>query len=306
MKVFYFLIIILIIYFITTHINVVHIETLSPVEQKELNKKSKYKSRLTDTYVKADLQEEIPNKQINQENTTIENFTTNTTAQSRLFENERIYSGSQYNSRNYKKDYYDLTPDNVRPKLELPNMNDLFILIRSEYIDNTYTTDKYKFNSSNLPVTNRYPNKNTVILDKKYTSAIKMDIMSWNDLFSMYYDLDKKLISVKDIKLIFIMETEYEFIIQAIVKLSYRNKAMYFQVKYYGIINKTDDILNGLPDTDYELKLIELKPVAGSEFSSQPNPMNQDASGPFMSMDSQMDYVNKINKMHREETNMYI
>lgn len=312
MKLFYFLIIVLIIYFIATRINVVHITTLPETQQKELNKKSKFKSRLSDIYIEQDQSGETVPKEVEPSNTTsyfvgkntpqIEHFTA---SEEKLLDNESVYSGSQFNSRNYKRDYYDLTPTDVCSKLALPNMNDLFILLRSEYIDTTYAQNKYKFNSINLPVTNRYPNKNTIILDKKYTSAIKADIMSWNDLFPKYYDLNEKLIIVKDIKLIFIMETEFEFVIQAIVKLSYRHKPMFFKVQYHGSVNKTDDILNGQSDTQYELKLIELTPVAESEFTSQPNPNNQAEQSTFVSMDQQLKYVDKINKMHKEETNIY-
>jgi len=293
MKLLYFLLIVLIIYFITTQINVVHINTLPQNQQNELRNRSEFRSHLLDNYIKCD----SPIDQLDRPNP-VEHFEFK---ENEFLKNTELYSARQYNSRNYKHDYFDM---NGRP-IELPNANDLFILLRSEYIDSTYANNKYKFNITGLPVTSRYPNKNTIKPDKKYVSVIKRDIMSWNNLFPKYYHTDKRLITIQDIKPIFIMETEFEFVVQAIVKLSYRNKSMHFRVEYYGQINRTDDILNGPSDT-YTIRLVGLKPISKSDFDIQPDPNNQEERGPFISMDSQLKYVDKINQMHKAETNIYI
>lgn len=284
MKIFYFLLVILAIYFIMTRIDVVHINTLPHTQQSELQNRSKFRSHLLDNYVKSD-------SNANQ----IEHFAFK---ENEYLKNTELYSAKQFNSPDYKHDYFDLytTP------MTLPTANDLFILLRSEYIDSTYANNKYKFNITNLPTTNRYPNMDTTAEDKKYIKQIKHDIMSWNNLFPKYYHTNKRLIIIKSIKLIFIKETEFEFVVQAIVKLSYRNRLMHFQVEYYGQINRTDDILNGVGNTT-TIKLVGLIPMSRSDFDIQPDSMYQEARSPFISMDEQLKYVNKINQMHLDEMN---
>jgi hypothetical protein len=293
MKLIYFLLVVLAIYFIATSINLVHINSLGPKQQKELKEKSKFKSYMAN-YVKCDSNE---SNKLQENFEPKENFAFK---ENEYLKNSELYSAKQYNSPNYKHDYFDLLG---RPII-LPGANDLFILIRSEFIDSTYHNNKYKFNLMGLPVTNRYPNKNTLTLDKKYVKKVKQEINQWNNIFPRYYNTSEKLIHIQDIKPIFIMETDFEFVIQTLVKLLYRGKTMHFYVEYYGQINKTDDILNGAMDT-YDLQLIGFKPISKKEYESQPFPADQEEMSAFMPIEKQRELANKVKQMHINETGIW-
>ncbi len=289
MKPIYFLFIVIAIYYIITKINVVHVNTLPFKQKKELRKRSKFRSMIVDNHVRCDNENEST-KPAEEPVTFKEN---------ELLKYTDIYSASGKNTRDYKHDYFDFLSEPI----ELPGANDLYILLRSEYIDTEYIRNKYRFNITNQPVTSRYPNKYTISQDKKYLSKIKKDIRSWNNIFRKYYHTDKKLIDILDIKLIFITETDFEFVIQGMIKLSYKNKTMHFRINYYGQINKTDDFLNGGTNT-YMLQLYNLQPISKSEFDSKIDAVNLEERTPFMSMEDQMTYVDKINKTHQNKTDM--
>jgi hypothetical protein len=208
------------------------------------------------------------------------------------------YSGEQYNSPNYKRNYYDFSDSPVR---ELPNASGLIELIKSEFVDDQYTFNQYKFNTANLPVTTRYPNRNTKLEDNKYLRVIKNDINKWNTLFRKYYDTNKKLIKIIQLKLIFVMETEAEFVVKVWAALLYRGRTLHLEITYYGEKERSDEFLRG-EQIVYIPQLVSVKPIPKSDFDVQPLPMTQDEKGPFMSMDSQLQYVDRINKMHRDET----
>jgi hypothetical protein len=289
MKLIYFLLIVLAIYLLATSINVVHINSMPAEHQAELKEKSKIRSYLKNDNVECKSSTTAPPLQ--------ENFDFK---ENEYLKNSELYSAKEYNSPNYKHDYFDLES---RPII-LPTANDLFILIRSEFIDSTYHNNKYKFNITGLPVTNRYPNKNTLKQDKKYVKKVTQQIDLWNNIFPRYYNTSDRLIQIKEIKPIFIMETDFEFVIQTLVRLLYRGKTMHFYVEYYGQINRTDDILNGVGDT-YDLQLIGFKPVSKSEFDAQPFPTDREEPSAFMPIAKQQEYAEKVNQMHRRETGLY-
>lgn len=266
MKLIIFLVIVIIIYYLATKIKVVHIDNLPPNNKKELVTRKKIKDILTSSYVKDTSREER-----------IENFV-----------NNLEFDEPTNLSRNF------------------PNACNLVDLIRKEFVDS-----QYKFNIPNLPQTTRYCTKYTKYLDDKYLEQIKQNINDWNEIFN-----HKNIILIKGIKPIFVIETEAEFVIKVNISLLYLNKTMHLEAEYYGQIEKSDEFLNGGFDS-YILQLVSIRPIKRSEYDTTPTPMDisgetyagsfdskhkqSDINNPFMSMDEQLNYVDRIKKMHRDE-----
>ena len=255
----------------------------------ELKNRSKFKSMLLHSHIKCD-----QNKIILDDNKNVSDDNKITFRDNKTIGYTDKYSSEEFQSTDYKHNFYDFSGGNI----ELPNASNLLILIKSEYVD-----DQYRFNVSNQPVTTRYPNSNTCVIDGKYIKHIKRSIQSWNELFYKYYQTNEQLLVVKDIKLFFVLETLNEFIIKANVSLLYLGKTLHLQVSYYGEIERTDDFLNGQTDK-YVLQVTEVRPITKTEFGEKIIPAtSQSDTWPFMSMYDQMKYVDRINKLHQSEYN---
>jgi len=289
MRLIYFSLVVIAIYFISSLVNVVHINTLPPQQQEELNQRLKFRS----DYLSSHLKDKTGQKE--------EDSHAQQTPQSLDFEqnvwirNNDLYSATQKNSRDYKRDYFDLE----KLDMKLPTGNELFILLRSEYIDSTQDQANYRFNLINLPVTTRIPTASTASLDRKYEKLLRKDILQWNNVFPIYYKLNKELIDLKGFKLTYVAETETEFVLDAVIKLTYMKKPMCFKVHYYGRLERGADFLNGERES-YILKLVRLQPITTAEYNEQVSPKDRPDGdiGPFMSMRDQMAYVDQYNKSH--------
>ncbi len=262
MKLLYFLIIIFIIYFIAKHIKVIHVNSLPENQRNELNRKAQFRSMILTVPTKDDYAYQLNTTNTNHANTTNTNHA-NTTNE--YFDNLEITSE---------------TDNIIKPK-------ELLFLIKSEYLNSNH-----KFNMANKPVTIRYPNDNTRNIDNKYIKLIIKNINEWNNLLS------NNSLSVKKINLLLIKETEDEFMIQANVKMFYLNKTLHLQLFFYGNIFKTDDFINFGKNT-YNLELMNIKAISKDQFDNMINTYND--SNIFMSMQSQLQYVKKINDMHKNE-----
>lgn len=277
----YFLLIIVAIYFLSSFVNVVHISTLPSTQQEELKQRSKFRSE----YLSSHLKEEKPNPPSTfdfEENVWIKN--------------NDLYAATQKNSRDYKRDYFDLE----KLDMKLPTGNELYILLKSEYIDSTLDQANYRFNLVNLPVNTRIPTASTVSLDKPYEKLIRKDIMQWNNIFPIYYKIDKNLIKLGGLKLTYVADTDSEFIVDAYVKLIYMDRPLCFKVHYYGRKERGADFLNGERNS-FMIKLIRLQPILTSEYNDQVAPSGRTDGdiGPFMSMRDNMAYVDEYNKSHK-------
>lgn len=309
MKLIYFLIILIAIYLIATQIKVTHVNSLPNPQKRELKERFRFR-KLLDNYVKTEPEVDFDADVNGSSGNDLNDFSPNESkmeSESKpnllqpkpraTFQDNRMigytdkYSSEQFQSTNYKHNFYDFSGGNI----ELPNANNLYILIKSEYVD-----DQYRFNVSGQPVTTRYPSKSLDHLDRKYIKHIRRDIEAWNELFYKYYQTNKQHIQVRGIKPIFVMETLNEFIIKVNVSLLYLGRSMHFQLLYYGQIERTDDFLDGSVDK-YILQLVEIKPITKSEFDTQTMP--NESPSPFMSMNEQMEYVDRINQMHKDEEN---
>lgn len=301
MKILILLLVLVIIYFIAVKLKVVHVSTLPEEQKTELNNRNKIRSMLLNNYIKCDENEnKTNNNKTNSLSNSIEGFkdrllSVNNSPDSDFYiTSYKIYDTNDTNDiskRNLKKNYIPIMDLNIHMKPMKPmNIYQILDIITDEYLN-----DQYQFNLPNKPVTNRYPNKNTINSDKKYINHIKENINGWNETLQNEF-IDP--LRVAGIKLIFIMETEEEFIIKANVKLLYNAKTLHLSLDYYGIIDKSDDYLNGGSDT-YIIQLINLKPIQKEEYQNSVKENNRD--GPFMSMNEQMAYVERVNKMHENE-----
>ena len=136
---------------------------------------------------------------------------------------KNVFSDSDFNSDS----------DNQLWLKSLPDATNLVELIKNEYMD-----PKYRFNIANLPVTSRQSNTSTLKLDKKYLKHVRDNIESWNKIFNSYCKRNKNIFIVQEIKPIFVMETDHEFIIKVFTKLSYQKKSMHLELTYYGEMDK--------------------------------------------------------------------
>ena len=244
MKFIFFLIIIAIIYFIAIHIDVVHIDGLPKEQRDELNNRSKIRSILLSNYIKCPDEkkmekfEQVQTKpcrdaatnQFNYEkfnfgakinrydlpihvNPDIDNAVFNKSCNTYLpIENQGGYlvnlSESSPIGHLGQQDWGKDKDENKNYNYQaMPNVTNLVDIIKFEYSD-----PRYKFNLPNLPVTTRYPNSETTRLDEKYLRHIRNNINSWNKIFDLYCQNNGKIITILELKPIFIMETENEFV----------------------------------------------------------------------------------------------
>ncbi len=183
------------------------------------------------------------------------------------------------------------------PKLELPNAQDLFVLIKSEHI----TNDKYKFNIVSLPVDERTTKPNNE-RDDIYLENITKDVLKWNNILWDHYRVPKKtkLIKINDVKITFIKETDIEFTVDAYLKLLYQTKTLYYKVKYYGKVQKSDNFINEEID-QIVMKLVSIRPVNADEYyHSSKKPKKEKITHPFLSMEDQMKYVSKRKAIYQK------
>ena len=282
MKIILFLLIIVVIYLLATRIKIVHSNTLSNEEKKELDDRNKIRSMLMSNHIRCTTPKSLEKfGQIDSEE----------------------YSINSDSARNTSsKNNTMLIEKNKQLSVPKESANKLLDMIRSEFLDT-----QYFFNMASQPSTTRCPNKNTIKKDKKYIKHIENNIKEWNNFLSASCNDNQssntKPIDVIEIKPISIEETNDEFIVIANAKLFYLYKTLHLQLTYYGKIERTDDFLNGGTDT-YILQLTNIKPISKNDFSQSIIAANN-YTGPFITMDEQMAYVNKIKEMHENEEEYY-
>jgi hypothetical protein len=259
-----------------SQINIYHASSLPEDEQNEITEQNNARRILYSPYIKCKRKRQI-------------------VSANKFIGGSDKYSSEEFKSTQYKRNYWDLTGGDI----ELPDVTDLYQLIRSEYVD-----DQYRFNISNQPVTTRSPNKNTVYQDNMYLKHIHRDIQGWNELFYKYYQDNRPLIDVNDLRPTFVMETSNEFLITVYCKIKYIKTNIFFELKYYGQITRSGEFLNGGSDT-YILQLVRITPISNALFDNTPLASHREEDNVFMTMKSQMKYVDRIDKMHANEYNFY-
>lgn len=315
MKVILFLIIIAVIYFIALQIKVVHTDTLP----KEYHDKFSSQSQMKDIQCKKNLLDaEYRAEENYQENFQPITQDTNQENHFPIFHSDQSLGGQEIggyinryelpvrvkldidNADTQKLCHKTIKPCSKENPLwlrSLPDATNLVELVKNEFMD-----PKYRFNIASLPVTTRYSNTHTYKLDKKYLKHVRNNIKSWNEIFDSYCKGDHNLITIREIKPIFVMETDHEFVIKVCAKILYQEKTMHLELTYYGEMDKKDDFIDWGCDT-YIIQLLAIRPVIKSEYNHTIEAINAqpESNGPFMSMKDQMTYVDRINKMHQEE-----
>ena len=319
-KIIIFLIIIFVIYLIATQIKVFHIKTLPQKQQTELFTRSQIRSILTSNHIKcqtnntnniknSDLSQ-IPSQTsisvatpINRINTdlydinldnTIEHFDSSITLPD-ILGKSKPNSKIKYQGQNQNQNQNQNQAQTSYPLLSVKKSNIFFQKIKDEYLDT-----QYKFNIAGLPTKTRNPNKNTETKDKKYLKHIRKNIENWNEIFTTQreHKFDFEAIRVQNIKLIFISETECDFLVKTQVELLYLEQIVYLDLTFYGQIEVSDDIFADGSDI-YIIQLVEGCVMSKSDY--RPNNLSNYEYTPFMTMEQNATYANKINKMHKDE-----
>lgn len=282
MKLIFFVIFIVILYLILSKLQILHVDSLPSDERSEAKARAEVKNLLVGNHIKKKSDKEI--------------------LMNRLESNLERYSSEQFNSNDYTDNYWELAGNAPKSKIDgqinpagLPNASNLLELIRSEYQD-----DDYRFNLANLPVSTHVPNKNTMSEDRKFLRAIEKDIYSWNKLFQKYFSIENKLITVNELRGSFVQQTSDEFMIVLYASLMYLDKSIHFKLQYYGQILRNDEFLNN-PTTEYPLQLVDIQPIRKAEFNNVPVASNLKEDTPFLSMQDQLAYVDRINEFHLNE-----
>lgn len=216
-----------------------------------------------------------------------------------MLTSDHIKCDDKIHNMHNKNEFFNLQSRNqCNDNINLPSGKHLFHLIKSNYLDN-----QYQFNIANQPTITRYYNQNMTNTDNKcleyIRKNIRKNILLWNKIFE-----NKKIIEINTINPIFIIETSNEFIIKTNVSLIYRNKTMHLQLTYYGQIKISDDFLNDGKDT-YILQLTDIQPLKKSDYDLQIKEINEYDNNPFMTMQEQLQYVDKINQLHENEIDLY-
>lgn len=285
MKLLYFFLVVLAIYFIATQIYVYHIKSLPKDCQQEFIARQKLKSMINHNHVRV--------------------TTTKDRKKICTFLNSSDDNQVQVQNRGLVKENFTNTITNnlTKEESELPTARELIDLIKLDYVD---FESQYVFNSVNLPVTTRRQFGKSK-RDKLYLKSIYQYLMGWNILFRKYCSIDNILLNVLKIRPIFAMETDTEFILQVNVSLFYLNRTLHLELVFNGEIQRSDDIINEPVDQCF-LQLDRIKLIPKQEFDTKIFEDVKDNitdgildGGQFVSMDEQLKYVQKINRMHENE-----
>lgn len=234
----------------------------------------------------------LNNKNTVTENIANTNTVTNTNTNKTKMKSMSVPNNVKYPKKinNYGYDFKEFTKNLLSSDANLPSTNKLISMIKSAYLDK-----QFKFNIANQPVTSRQGSMDPYS-DKKYIEYIKKNIANWNEIIPQKTNSNSKIISPKDVKIIFVKETEREFYIKTNTEIIYQKKPIYFELAFYGQIEKSYDFFKDSNDT-YIIQLVEM-----CELKTKYNDNHSKIITPFMSMDEQLAYVNKVHALHKEET----
>ncbi|AVL94728.1 hypothetical protein ma342 [Moumouvirus australiensis] len=162
-------------------------------------------------------------------------------------------------------------------------------------INNNYSCDII-FNPANNPIIQTSDNFNDIL--KGVSKRLKKDINFWNyKLLKFHF---KTKINILDMIPYKINQTSNEFIMEIIIYTKIQCQDSFFKIIYYGSINKDLNFFSNDLSNKYIIQFVELSLLTKEMYQnmSQNIKLNEN---PFMTMNEQMEYVNKINKLHQEE-----
>ncbi len=135
--------------------------------------------------------------------------------------------------------------------------------------------------------------------DLIYLKQIIKHLESWNKLFPKYFDINRKLIKIQDIKVVSIKETDYEYLAHILVYFIYQGKAIYVSLNFHGKLLVNYDFLVNEKPSEYMLELIQIEPITRHQFEETQPP--KDKRGDLNFMQEQIDYPKQIYDLHKSE-----
>lgn len=178
-----------------------------------------------------------------------------------------------------------------------PNLSSKRIKISDlvKFINNNYSCDII-FNPANNPIIQISDNLNDIF--KNVTKRLKKDIIFWNHkLLKSYF---RTSIDIIDMIPYQINQTNDEFIIEIIIHTKIQYQETFLKIIYHGSINKDINFFSNDLSNKYIFQFLKLSLLTKEMYQnfSQNIKLNEN---PFMTLNEQMEYVNKINKLHQEE-----
>ncbi|QGR53870.1 hypothetical protein [Moumouvirus maliensis] len=162
-------------------------------------------------------------------------------------------------------------------------------------INNNYSCDII-FNPANNPIIQISDNINDIF--KNVSKKLKKDINFWNHkLLRSHF---KTRIDIIDAIPYQINQTNDEFIIEIIIHTKLQYQDTFLKIIYHGSINKDLDFFSNDLSNKYIIQFMELSLLTKEIYQNLSQNIKLDEN-PFMTINEQMEYVNKINKLHQEE-----
>nr|AEX62895.1 hypothetical protein mv_R690 [Moumouvirus Monve] len=193
-----------------------------------------------------------------------------------IYQNKKIYHTKKY----------------IQPNI---SSNRIKISKLVEIINKKYMRDII-FNPANNAIIQTQDNYYDIF--KNVSKKLKRDVDSWNS--QLIKSLFKTKIEIIDMMPCLITQTSDEFIMEILVyaKIQYQN--IYLKMVYYGSRNKNIDFFDNNTSNKYIIQFMKILLLTKEtyQFFMENIEINKN---PFMTMDEQMEYVNKINELHREE-----
>uniref|UniRef100_A0A6G6AB20 Uncharacterized protein n=1 Tax=Borely moumouvirus TaxID=2712067 RepID=A0A6G6AB20_9VIRU len=195
-------------------------------------------------------------------------------------------------SPNFNQKYYYHAKKYINPNISSKRIK-ISDLVKS--INNNYSCDII-FNPANNPIIQISDNFNDIF--KNVYKKFKKDINFWNHkLLKSHF---KTKIDIIDAIPYQINQTNDEFVIEIILHAKIQYQDTFLKIIYHGSVNKDLDFFSNDLSNKYFIQFMELSLLTGEIYQnlSQNIKLNEN---PFMTINEQMEYVNKINKLHQEE-----
>jgi hypothetical protein len=176
----------------------------------------------------------------------------------------------------------------------IPSPNEILIKIETDFLE-----PQFMFNIASLPVETLYPNKNDDYFKESYGLFVQRNVARWNEIFPKYFSIKPKVyIHYANIKPIYIIKTIKDFVLKTNVGVIYNGELLTLQLTYYGTIEPPRDPFR--EDTVYSFQMTEIRYVSNIE--SVPTGIYSSLHRDIpTTMNDQLEYVNKINRMHCDE-----
>nr|WBF70856.1 hypothetical protein [Megavirus caiporensis] len=194
------------------------------------------------------------------------------------------------NSKNKSKSkFIDLTTDTDEYYDKTNNIYNLINEINNKYSINV------EFNMANSPIIGQIDKNLSLYISKMITHKLKKDISEWNHEFC--YDKNKIILS--ETIILNLIATMDEFMVELLGHFFIEKKDYFIKLCYYGKKNTDIDFFSNNNNT-YIISMCDIEMSDDDTYLEAIN-QNNTKNNVFMTMSEQMEYVNKINNMHREE-----